>query len=96
MFIKSFENALALAGALLVLLAVSSASRTAFADEAAAADSTLISVQTAATISLAAAESANRDAADEALNSIAHDNQPDLDLDFHLLDRKSILVARSR
>ncbi len=94
MFIKNFQNALAMAGVLLVLVALSVATRTAFADEAAAVSSTTPGIQSAVVVSRAAAKSAHRNAADAAVNSVALDNQ--LDLDFHLLGRKSLLVARSR
>ena len=96
MSIKNFQHALTIAGVLLVLVALSITTRTAFADEAAAVSSTHSSVQSAVVVSRAAAESAHRDAADAAVNSVALDNQLDLDLDFHRLGRKSILVARSR
>ena len=96
MFIKNFQNALAVAGVLLVLVALSVATRTAFADEAAAVSSTHLGIQSAVVVSRAAAKSAHRDAADAAVNSVALDNQLDLDLDIDRLGRKSLLVARSR
>ena len=94
MFIRNFQNLLAVAGVLLVLVALSFATRTAFADEAAAVSSTHLGIQSAVVVSRAAAKSAHRDAADAAVKGVALDNQ--LDLDFNLLGRKSLLVARSR
>ena len=94
MFIKNFQNALAMAGVLLVLVALSVATRTAFADEAAAVSSTTPGIQSAVVVSRAAAKSAHRHAADPAVHSVALDNQ--LYLDFNLLGHKSLLVARSR
>ena len=85
---KKVENRLALAGALLVLLGVSFAANSAFADETEAK-----ATDSAANNSERSAETANRQAADDAVDSIAADNE--LDLEIRLLGRTSTIVARS-
>ncbi len=88
MFIRNVENALALACAVLVLIGVSVATRTAFADEPTAVSTVDDTVQSALSVSRAAAKTATHDAADDAVEGVATDNE--LDLDFHMLDHKSV------
>ena len=83
---NNFEQALALAGALIVMIGVSTAANSAFADEANTADKVAAATESSQAIS----DSANRatiQAIDEAILTVRLDNE--LDLDIRLLDRNS-------
>jgi hypothetical protein len=86
---NNFEQALALAGALIVMIGVSTAANLAFADEANTADKVAAATESSQAIS----DSANRattQAIDEAILTVRLDNE--LDLDIRLLDRNSQLA----
>lgn len=90
---KIFENGLAVAGALLVLVAVSTAANSALADEVTPAATAINTMQTATDTSLAIAESAVQAATSDAIDAIISDNQ--MALDIRMLDRTTPLVAGS-
>lgn len=89
MNIRNLENGLALLGAAIVLAGVTFAASSALAEELPTEPTV-----TAADKSSNEASKANRKAAEDAVDSIAEDNK--LDLEIHLLDRTSTIVARAR
>lgn len=85
----NLEKALALTGALVVLIGVSAAASTAFADETTTVENQAVVAESAQTIQTIN-ESANREAAksiEEAILTVRLDNE--LDLDIRLLDHMS-------
>lgn len=86
---KDIENGLALLGALVVLIGVSSAATSAFAAEPEA-----MAVQETADVTVRAARIANKRSAAVAARSIARENLISLDIEFE--DRISTLVAGTR
>jgi hypothetical protein len=89
-----FENTLALAGALLVLIGVSAAATSALADDNSSTDSVVAVVAAVNDIDQVITESASEAAAqatDDAIIAMNLDNQ--LDLDIRLLDRTSLTAT---
>ena len=85
---KYFENGLALAGALIVLVAVGAAANSALADETNPAGAETTTSDTLTDSSRTIAASANLAAASEAIVAVGIENK--LDLDIRLLDRTLI------
>lgn len=88
---KNIENGLALLGALVVLIGVSSAATSAFAAERTEVEITAIAIHEAGAATLPAARQANQRAAADAIRSIELDNL--ISLDIELADRTSTLIA---
>lgn len=89
---KNIVNGLALIGAVLVLVGVTIAANTALAEEAKSARLPAVATKNLSDEGKATAEKANREAADDAADSIALDNK--VDLEIRLLDRTSTVVSR--
>lgn len=89
---RHIENALALLGAVIVLVGISFAAGDALAEDNANVTSTAIAIHNAAAGARCDAEKASADAAAQAADSVAMDNW--VNLDIKLGDRKSVLVAR--
>ena len=87
---RDIENRLALLGALVVLIGVSSAATSAFASEAVAAEST-VSTSEIALVTLEGGRRANRRSADAAVEAIALENSTGLDI--RLANRTSRLLV---
>ena len=90
---RTFENGLALAGAVLVLVGVIFAAGAALADETNTIHTTNTTTQKIIDVSLANAESANRTAVNEAAASVIVNNR--LDLDIRLHDNSSLVITRN-
>jgi len=90
---RNIVNGLALIGAILVLIGVTIAANTAFADDAESGRSPAAPADTFLHERKASADKANREAADDAAVNIVLDSK--LDLEIRLLDRTSTIVARS-
>lgn len=88
---KNIENGLALLGAVVVLIGVSSAATSAFAAQSTELESKAIAVHGAGAATLAAARKANSRSAAAAARSIARENLATLDIE--LADRTSTLSA---
>lgn len=86
-----FEKGLALAGTVLVLVAVSAAFNSAFADETSSVDTATSTTQAVTEASLAIARSASQAAAIDAVDALVVNTQ--LDLDIRMLDHSSSLLA---
>jgi len=91
---RNIVNGLALIGAVLVLVGVTIAANTALAGDAKSARSRHAASDIIDAEGKATAEKANREAAEDAAESIALDNK--VDLEIRLLDRTSTVVARRR
>jgi len=91
---KNFENNLALAGALIVLVGVSFAAEDALSFENANVTSTAIAIHDNTESTTSGAAKANADAAAKAAKSLALENS--VNLDIKLDDRTSVLVADKR
>ena len=86
-----FEDVLAMAGAIVVLLGVGFAATTALADEAEGVAATAVAIHTAGGASAARGRRANDEAAAETIEALRIDTE--LDLDLKLGDLTSTLVA---
>ena len=91
---RNIVNGLALIGAILVLVGVTIAANTALAEEAKTGRSPTSATKILDEKGKTTAEKANREAADDAAESIALDNK--VDLEIRLLDRTSTVVSRRR
>jgi len=89
---RNIVNGLALIGAVLVLVGVTIAASTALAEEAKSGRSPTAATKGLSEKGKTTAEQANREAADDAAESIALDNK--VDLEIRLLDRTSTVVSR--
>ena len=90
----NFENTLALAGALLVIIGVSAAANTALADENISTDSSVATAAAVEDMNRVITESASDaavQATDDAIVAVSRENQ--LDLDIRLLDRTSLTAT---
>ncbi len=90
----NFENTLALAGALLVIIGVSAAANTALADENISTDSSVATAAAVEDMNRIITESASDaavQATDDAIVAVSRENQ--LDLDIRLLDRTSLTAT---
>lgn len=87
----NIENRLALIGAVLVLIGVSSAAEDALGEEASEVTTTAVAIHDAADGTVEIAAEANADAAARAVRALAEKNW--LDLDIRLEDHTSTLVA---
>lgn len=88
---KYFEKGLALAGTVLVLVAVGAAANSALADETSQADTEVNATQETTDASKAIAESASLAAAKDAVEALIDDTR--LDLDIRILGQSSTLLA---
>ena len=86
-----FEDVLAVAGAIVVLLGVGFAATTALADEAEGVAATAVAIHTAGDASAARGREANGDAAAESVEALRADTALDLDIQFS--DHTSTLIA---
>lgn len=86
----NFENVLALAGALIVLVGVSAAANSALADETGMSEKEAAVADFTQAISDSASQ-ATSDAIDDAILTVRLDNQ--WDLDIRLLDRTSLTAS---
>lgn len=91
---KHIVNGLAILGAIVVMIGVSFAARTALAEEPAAVEATAVAIHRAADVSLAAAAEAHEEAANHAAAEIVRSHR--LDLDIRFLDASSVTVADNR
>lgn len=89
---RNIENGLALAGAIVVLIGVSFAADTALAEESADLTTSAVAIHDAADNTLSSAEQANAETAARAVESLALENQIEVDIQFE--DRTSTLMAR--
>lgn len=89
---RNIENALALAAALVVLIGVTFAARSALADHEAVIGTTAVAIHTACDQSIAIAELAQEKAASSAAEAVVAETR--LDLDIRLLDPIFRLGAR--
>ena len=90
----NFENTLAVAGALLVLIGVTAAASSALADENTIEDTSashIIAYNEVDDVITESAHQAAEQATDQAISAIIRDNA--LDLDIRLLDRTSLTSA---
>lgn len=85
------EDALALAGALIVLLGVGFAATTALAEGTDGVSATAVAIHTAGDASAARGRKASGDAAAKTVKALRADTA--LDLDLRLTDRTSTLIA---
>ena len=90
---RNIVNGLAIVGAILVLVGVTIAANTALAGEAESGRAPATTAKTLVETKRDIAEKANRDAADDAAESIALDNA--LDLEIRLTDRTSTIASRA-
>ena len=88
---NDIENGLALLGALVVLVGVTSAASSAFAAEPPKIETTATAIHEAGEATLAPARQANNRSAAEAARAIALENLEALDIE--LTDRTSTLIA---
>ena len=91
---KNFENNLALAGALIVLVGVSFAAEDALGSDNADVTTTTIGIHNTTESTISGAAKANAEAAAKAAESLALENW--VNLDIKLDDRTSILVTDKR
>ena len=87
---RDIENRLAVLGAIVVLIAVSSAATSAFAADSAAAERTAANSEIAR-VTAEGAKRANKRSADAAARAIAIENWTGLDIEF--ANRTSVLLA---
>ena len=90
---RNIVNGLAIVGAILVLVGVTIAANTALAEEAKSGRAPATTAKALLETKRDIAEKANRDAADDAAESIALDNE--LDLEIRLTDRTSTTASRA-
>jgi len=88
---RKVEERLALIGALIVLIGVSSAAEDALAEETATVLTSAVAIHTAAAATIESAAKANADAALRAAESLARNNW--INLEIQLEDRSSTLIA---